>query len=219
MRQCLPHGAWSGGVRCFPPDRLSQAAQSPPESQVQRQPCSTAKQSRSCTATPSDEQLLAELEDFDQQCLQAYITSSRSTDQAPHFEDEAEFNLFQQEAAARCKLDAARREAEALLEADAEQDSVLQAAAQSALAEREACCQQLHFAAELMSKPHKFSEMAMEDLSNLQAAAQHFLSVCNDVRDLLHEEELIKVQREKQKIAEALHAAEALAENHTGQFV
>lgn len=200
--------ASASGVNRSLAHRLSQAAQSP---HVQSAAPSTASKKRSCTATPSDEHLLAELEQFDQQCLQAYISSSTSADHPPDFEDEAAFSLFQQDAAAHRKLDAARREAELLLEADAEQESLLQAAAQSALAEQEACCQQLHYAAELMSKPHKFSEIGIHELTALQGTAQRFLSICNDIRDHLHEQEVLKLRQEKSQTARALRAAEAMA--------
>lgn len=217
MRQSQLHDLWSCSIQCTLAERLSQAAQTSPD--WQRQACSIARHSRSCPATPSDEHLLAELDTFDHQCLQAYIASARSTDDAPQFEDEAEFSLFQQEAAARRKLDAARREAEVLFEADAEQDSLLQAAAQNALAEQQACCQQLHTAADLMAKPHKLRGMTIEDLSSLQAAAQHFLSICSDVRDQLHEQEVVRVRQENCKMAEALRAAEVLAADRSDLFV
>ena len=217
MRQGMIHDT-SGAVNRSLADRLSQAAQSPPVA-PQVQPTAPTSKTVSCIASPSDERTLAELEQFDRQCLHAYIASSISADHAPEFEDEAEFSLFQQEAAARRKLDAARREAEALLDADTEQEKLLQAAAQNAKAEQEACCQQLHAAAELMSKPHKFAEMTLEELNLLQGAAQRFLSICNDVRDHLHEQEALKHQQEKLQMVKALRAAEALAEKRSALYV
>ena len=156
------------------------------------------------TATHSDEQIIAELQQYDQQCLDADIAScSNSTSFEPDFQDEAEYTEFQQGATTQRRLDAARREAEALFESEMEQQDALQAAVQSARAEQEACCQQLRLAAELIMDNDRFDNMNVEELSALQAAAQHFLTTCHEVRETLHKQQLTKMREETARYSEA----------------
>ena len=62
-----------------------------------------------------------------------------------------------------------------------------------------------------MSKPHKFSEIGIHEVTALQGTAQRFLNICNDVRDNLHEQEIFKLQQEKLQITKALRDAKAMA--------
>ena len=145
-------------------------------------------QRRVCIATPVEERMLAELISFEQEL------SDRCPETSAPVEDPDE---FEQDLDAQRESDPALQEAEALAADEAQYHQSLLAEEQDAKHKQESFCMHLHYAADVMHDPSIMETMSAAEISQVQVAAHQMLSVCDDAKNSIQQNE---VQRLKQEV-------------------
>ena len=160
-----------------------------------------------CEASPSDEEMVADMQAFEQQMVEIY----------QHHPD----NLTEANSAAQQRdLMSLQREAEALQDAEAMIQQDLEVAAE--IAELGFCSDRLQQAAEFILKPSRFQSLSPTDLNKIISAASHLLSVCQNAKDTMQQAELQNLRQDLQQLrtlnqVEQMHSLEVQRENRYAQ--
>ena len=138
-----------------------------------------------CKASSSDEQMVADMQAFEQQMVENYHDHPA--------------NLSEAEAAARQHdLLSIQRQAKALQDAEAMMQQDLQVAAE--VTQLELCSDRLQRAAEFILKPSLFRSLSPTDLNSMISAANHLLSVCQNARNVTQQAEMQNLRLELQQL-------------------
>lgn len=138
-----------------------------------------------CKASSSDEQMVADMQAFEQQMVET------CHDHPANFHDA--------EAAARqYDLMSIQRQAKALQDAEAMMQQDLQVAAE--ITQLQLCSDRLQQAAECVLKPSLFRSLSPTDLNSMISAANHLLSVCQNARDVTQQAEVQNLRHELQQL-------------------
>ena len=138
-----------------------------------------------CEALPSDEQMVADMQAFEQQMVDQQMVDhpAKSTEATT--------------AAQQRDLLSLQREAEALQDAEAMMQQDLEVAAETA--ELQLCSDRLQQAAELILIPSQFRSLSPTDLNKMISTASHLLSVCQNAKDAAQQAELQNLRQEVQQ--------------------
>lgn len=138
-----------------------------------------------CKASSSDEQMVADMQAFEQQMVET------CHDHPANFHDA--------EAAARqYDLMSIQRQAKALQDAEAMMQQDLQVAAETS--QLQLCSDHLQQAADFVLKPSLYQSLSPTDLNSMMSAANHLLSVCQNVRDVTRQAEVQSLRHELQQL-------------------
>lgn len=137
-----------------------------------------------CEASPSDEEMIADMQAFEQQLGEVYQDRPAKLTEA-------------NTAAQRRDLWSLQREAEALQDAEAMLQQDLEVAAETA--EHELCSYWLQQAAEYVIKPSQIQSLGPTAVSKMMSAASQLLSVCQHARDATQQAEVQNLRQELQQ--------------------
>ena len=155
---------------------------------------------RICEASHSDEQMVADMQAFEQQMVEGY---------QDYLGCPAKFN--DAEAAAHQRnLFSLQREAEALEDAEAKMQQDLEVAAE--IAELELCSEHLQLAADLVMKPSRFQALSLTDLNKMISAANHVVSVCQHAKAATQQAEVENLRESIQSMEQEVQHLQALTQ-------
>ena len=187
----LPHSHTAGSyARLLPAGDLpSSAGLDPgPQAHVTANTPHTASRSvrrKMCEASPSDEEMVADMQAFEQQMIGVYQDHPAKFTQADA-------------AAQQRDLLSLQREAEALQDAEALMQQDMEVAAE--IAELELCSDQLLQASDYILKPSQFKCLSPTDLNKMMSAASHLLSVCQHAKDAAQQAEVQNLRQRLQQL-------------------
>ena len=189
--KCLPASACTLTTAALASGRTSQA-QAPQQASTANTPQTAGRsvRRRICEASPSDEQMVADMQAYEQQMAEGYQECLGCT-----------VNITDTGAVAKLNqrnLTSLQHEAEELQTAEAQIQQDLEVAAEAAALESHSEC--LHAAADFILTPNQSPFLAADNIQKTVQAAKHLLSICEKAQNFRQQAELQTLRQEIQQL-------------------